>query len=378
MNRLCQSLKDPNGPSVVICCGSGGVGKTTLSAALGLLAAGAGRKTLVLTIDPARRLADALGLGAFTRDAQPVSLDALSLTHPATLHAMMLDPKTTFDQLVSRFTSPELRDRILNNRYYQHLSANMAGSHEYMAMEKLCDIYQQQHYDLIVLDTPPSRRALDFLDAPEKMLNVLGHNFFLKMFRPYLKAGKWGFRFLNVLASPVIKAVSKVIGKQAMDDFAGFMQLWDDMMFEGFSRRATAVKNLLAGDSTLFLAIATPQRLPMEEAVFLGNTLKRSKMPFGGFIVNRVHGRPADAGDGSDFRAEALFAAVDLSQSLKNKMITVFRNMQQLAASDREAVRQLKKTAGPDTPLVTVPFSDSEITGLEELYALAGRIENGV
>jgi anion-transporting ArsA/GET3 family ATPase len=386
VKSLADDIKDSNGPEIIICCGSGGVGKTTISAALGLYGAMVGKKTMVLTIDPAKRLADAMGLKGFNADAQQVPLENLNLPRNATarasgLYAMMLDSKTTFDQLVARYASSKFRDKILNNRYYQHLSANMAGSHEYMAMEKLYEIFNQHQYDLIVLDTPPSRHALDFLEAPQRMLNILGHNFFLKMFKPYLKAGKWGIRFINILASPVLRAISKVVGRQALDDFSGFMQLWDDMMFDGFSRRAASVKALLAGNKTLFLAIATPGRLPMDEAVFLSKKLIANNMNFGGFIVNRVHETVHGQNEKPiEMTPDMIFQHTPVDPRLKEKMIRVYRRMQKMAHRDRRAMRQLsdqlvKENIDKNVFVLTVPFSDNEIKNLDDLYGLAQVLE---
>lgn len=339
----------------------------------------AGKKTIVLTIDPAKRLADALGLKQFNTEIQRVRLENLNVsknaeTAMADLYAMMLDPKSTFDQLVARYAAPEFQKKIFKNRYYQHLSGNMAGSHEYMAMEKLYEIFNRNDYDLIVLDTPPSRRALDFLEAPQKMLNILGHNFFMKMFKPYLKVGKWGSRFLNILASPVLKAISKIVGKQAIGDFFGFMQLWDDIMFDGFSRRAASVKTMLGGSRTMFFAVATPQRLPMEEAVFLSEKLLLNNMAFGGFIVNRVHSFNLPA-DGVKIDPDSVFSGMPVDAALKKKMITAYANMQKLVQSDAQSIRQLQDKLSPDVFVLKVPFSGSEIASLNDLYQLSRLLE---
>ena len=375
MTGMPDCIVDPAGPEIIVCCGSGGVGKTTISAAIGLYAAVAGKKSIVLTIDPAKRLADALGLKGFSTEAQEVPIENLNtgkhaVTPMAELYAMMLDPKSTFDQLVARYATPEFRENIFSNRYYQHLSNNMAGSHEYMAMEKLYEIYNQRQYDLIVLDTPPSRRALDFIEAPQKMLNVLGHNFFMRMFKPYLKAGKWGIRFLNIFTSPVLKGISKVVGKQALNDFSGFMQLWDDIMFEGFSRRAAAVKTLLGGSKTMFVAVATPQRLPMDEAVFLSEKLLLNEMPFGGFIINRVHFHDSNT-NALKIDSDKVFRDIDIEPALKEKLITVYRHMREMAQSDAQSIRKLRSEIGSRDNILTLPFEDSEIVSLDNLYRLS-------
>lgn len=375
MTAMLNCINDPDGPEIIVCCGSGGVGKTTISAAIGLHGALSGKKTIVLTIDPAKRLADSLGLKRFEADVQQVSLENLivgneSPTPDAGLYAMMLDAKHTFDQLIARYAPSEFQKKIFKNRYYQHLSNNMAGSHEYMAMEKLYEIFNQNQYDLIVLDTPPSRRALDFLEAPQRMLNILGHNFFMRMFRPYLKAGRWGVRFLNIFASPVLKGLSKVLGKQVLDDFAGFMQLWDDIMFDGFSRRATAVKELLAGNKTLFLAVSTPQRLPIDEAIFLSEQLLLNEMPFGGFIVNRVNFSDSSLKT-QGFDSDKVFAGTCIEPELKEKLILSHNNISKMAENDARSVHRLINKTGSKNNVLQIPFADSEIVGLDDLYRLS-------
>ena len=336
-------------PCVIVCCGSGGVGKTTLSAAIGLYGALSGKKTIVLTIDPARRLADALGLRSFNADAQRVPLETISdlKTAPSgQFYAMMLDAKRTFDQLIERYAPQDLRTKIFDNRYYQYLSSHMAGSHEYMAMEKLYEIYHQSNYDLIVLDTPPTRRALDFLDAPQRLLNLLGHSFFWKIFKPYFNAGRWGVRLLNLFASPILRVVGKVIGKQALDDLATFMQLWDDVLFEGFSRRAEEVKKLLSGDSTQFLAVATPQRLPLSEAIFLYEKLRENKMPFAGFIINRVHQPYPHIHVPEDLdTVKHPLPGHSLAPGLMDKLVVSYKNYQKMAKSDAESILALEEKA---------------------------------
>jgi anion-transporting ArsA/GET3 family ATPase len=375
MTAMLTCINAPDGPEIIVCCGSGGVGKTTISAAIGLHGALSGKKTIVLTIDPAKRLADSLGLKRFEADAQQVPVENCivgkdSPGSDAALYAMMLDAKHTFDQLIARYAPPEFQKKILKNRYYQHLSNNMAGSHEYMAMEKLYEIFNQNEYDLIVLDTPPSRRALDFLEAPQRMLNILGHNFFMRMFKPYLKAGRWGVRFLNIFASPVLKGVSKVLGKQVLDDLSGFMQLWDDIMFDGFSRRATAVKELLAGNKTLFLAVSTPQRLPMDEAIFLSKKLLLNEMPFGGFIINRVNFCDSDL-EKQGFDPDKVFENTRIDPGLKEKLIAAHNNILKMAENDARSVKRLIDKTGLEKNVLQIPFADSEIVGLNDLYRLS-------
>jgi anion-transporting ArsA/GET3 family ATPase len=190
------------------------------------------------------------------------------------------------------------------------------------------------------------------------------------MFKPYLKAGKWGIRFLNIFASPVLRGVSKVLGKQVMEDFAGFMHLWDDIMFEGFSRRATEVKALLAGNETLFLAVATPQRLPMNESVFLYNKLISNQMPFGGFIINRVN-LSASHNDTQKLDINNLFTDTAISSDLKEKLITVHQNIEKLSQSDARSVQNLVDTIGSEESVFQIPIAEGEITNLDDLYRLS-------
>jgi len=372
---MLKCITKSDGPEIIICCGSGGVGKTTVSAAIGLFSALAGKKTIVLTIDPARRLADSLGLKGFDNKAQKVPLDAKMYTNSTTkspeLYAMMLDAKRTFDDLVIRYASPEFQKNIFNNHYYQHLSNNMAGSHEYMAMEKLYEIYKQSEYDLIVLDTPPSRRALDFLEAPQRLMNLLGHNFFMKMFKPYFKAGKWGIRLINIFASPVLRSVSKVIGSQALEDFAGFMKLWDDILFEGFNHRAKEVQKLLTSSRTLFLAVATPQKLPIEEAIFLYDKLKTKNTPFGGFIINRVHlnANSLNHSDTESSEYSKIFKKENISSGLTEKLHTANSNLLKMVKSDADSIKILKKRT-TNCGILQIPYADGEVADLSDLYQL--------
>jgi len=249
----------------------------------------------------------------------------------------------------------------------------MAGSHEYMAMEKLYEIYHQSNYDLIVLDTPPTRRALDFLDAPQRLLNLLGHSLFWKMFKPYFSAGRWGVRLFSLFASPILKVMGKVFGKQALEDVASFMQLWDDILFEGFSHRAEAVKKLLSGQETRFLAIATPQRLPLAEAAFLYEKLFENQMPFGGFIINRVHTSYPDISFKDKIAGVNLSGQRNIfSPDLIEKLMASYENFQKLAKSDAESIRALQKKFGDDITMIQIlSAAEGEVSDLNEVYQIS-------
>jgi anion-transporting ArsA/GET3 family ATPase len=369
---MLNEIEKKDGPGIVVCCGSGGVGKTTLSAAIGIYGALSGKKTIVLTIDPARRLADSLGLKNFNLEAQEVGLGqfpSMGSGPPGSLHAMMLDAKRTFDQLIERYAPGDLRKKIFDNRYYQYLSNHMSGSHEYMAMEKLYEIYHQSNYDLIVLDTPPTRRALDFLDAPQRLLNLLGHSFFWKIFKPYFHAGRWGVKLFNLLASPILRAIGKVIGKQALADLASFMQLWNDILFEGFSQRASAVKNLLSGHSTLFLAVATPQRRPLSEAIFLYEKLHENQIPFGGFIINRVHKIKFQLNE-SDLQT----AAKNISPDLTAKMRQSYKDQEKMAQNDAESIADFRNKIGNGVHVIEILSAEGEVSELNDVYYISRQL----
>lgn len=358
-DTICNDKADP---VVIVCCGSGGVGKTTISAALGLSCAMSGYKTLVLTVDPARRLADALGVSPLSHEPQRVD----TRKNPelsGELYAMMLDPKYTFDRLIKRYVPNGLKDRILSNRYYRHISHNMAGSHEYMAMEKLYEVFTDGGYDRIILDTPPSRRALDFLEAPQRVLDLLGHRYFIRLFQPYIRAGRWSSRIFNFLAAPVLKAVGQVVGHLALTDLLAFFQLWNDLLFDGFRRRASVVKSLLSSPSTIFFAVTTPQAFPRTEAVGLARELVCRKFSFAGFIVNRVHHLKNDV-------PIEKYESMLKQEGLGEKILAAYRLEHRLAQSDANALKDMEAAAGPGGVIHAVPFSDEpvhDISGLLEV-----------
>ncbi|MGM0454023.1 MAG: ArsA family ATPase [Thermodesulfobacteriota bacterium] len=363
---MLETIGKPGGPGIVVCCGSGGVGKTTVSAAIGLCGALAGLNTVVLTIDPARRLADSLGIGEFQEEAQRVPLEQY-IEAPGQLHAMMLDAKRTFDRLILRYAPPSMQPRIFSNRYYQHLSNNMAGSHEYMAMERLYEIYHQGDYDFIVLDTPPSRRALDFLEAPQRMLNVLGHQFFIKLFKPYMSAGRFGLKVFNLVAAPVFKAISQIVGNQAMEDLFAFFRLWNDVLFEGFRQRARAVEKLLADPKTAFLAVTTPQAPPMDEALYLYHQLVKRQMPFAGFIVNRVHDIESRPSAGNLFDELSAIDGEVFDPEMIEKLRVAYERLGRLSQNDAAAIAELKAGLPPEIGVRQVPFADTEVTDIASL-----------
>ncbi|GAA3362845.1 ArsA family ATPase [Streptomyces antimycoticus] len=296
-------LDDPQ-TRIVVCCGSGGVGKTTTAAALGVRAAERGRKVVVLTIDPARRLAQSMGIDAL--DNIPRRVEGVGDGNGGELHAMMLDMKRTFDEFVEAHADPERARAILANPFYQSLSAGFAGTQEYMAMEKLGQLRARDEWDLIIVDTPPSRSALDFLDAPKRLGSFLDGKFIKVLMAPAKVGGKAGMKFLNVGVSMMTGTVSKVLGGQLMRDVQTFAAAMDTM-FGGFRTRAEATYRLLQAPGTAFLVVAAPERDALREAAYFVERLAADQMPLAGLVLNRVHGSGAE-----QLSAERALAAAEI------------------------------------------------------------------
>ncbi|MFE0101348.1 ArsA family ATPase [Streptomyces sp. NPDC059009] len=301
-----DSLLDDPKTRIVVCCGSGGVGKTTTAAALGLRAAERGRKVVVLTIDPARRLAQSMGIDSLDN----VPREVKGITGDGELHAMMLDMKRTFDEIVEAHADQERARAILNNPFYQSLSAGFAGTQEYMAMEKLGQLRSRDEWDLIVVDTPPSRSALDFLDAPKRLGSFLDGKLIRLLMAPAKVGGRAGMKFLNVGMSMMTGALGKLLGGQLLRDVQTFVAAMDTM-FGGFRTRADATYRLLQAPGTAFLVVASPERDALREAAYFVERLAADKMPLAGLVLNRVHGSGA-----AQLSAErALAAAENLEES---------------------------------------------------------------
>ncbi|GHH91105.1 ArsA family ATPase [Streptomyces capillispiralis] len=283
-------IEDP-ATRIVVCCGSGGVGKTTTAAALGLRAAERGRKVVVLTIDPARRLAQSMGIDSL--DNTPRRVKGIDDSAGGELHAMMLDMKRTFDEIVEGHADPDRAAAILGNPFYQSLSAGFAGTQEYMAMEKLGQLRSRDEWDLIVVDTPPSRSALDFLDAPKRLGSFLDGKLIRVLLAPAKVGGRAGMKFLNVGMSMMTGALGKVLGGQLLKDVQTFVAAMDSM-FGGFRTRADATYKLLQAPGTAFLVVAAPERDALREAAYFVERLAAEDMPLAGLVLNRVHGSGAD------------------------------------------------------------------------------------
>src|SRR5215831_3001235 len=281
-------LDDPR-TRIIVCCGSGGVGKTTTAAALGLRAAERGRHVVVLTVDPARRLAQSMGLSSLDNTPRPVPLpDAPG----GALHAMMLDMKRTFDEIVEAHSDPDRATQILANPFYQSLSSSFAGTQEYMAMEKLGQLRRADDWDLIVVDTPPSRSALDFLDAPQRLSRFLDGRLIRLLTAPTRVSSRAYLKVVNAWVGMATGAVTKVLGTQLLRDVQTFVAALDTM-FGGFRERAEDTYRLLQTPGTAFLVIATPEPDALREASYFVERLSQDRMPLAGLLLNRVHPSPA-------------------------------------------------------------------------------------
>ena len=355
-----------DGMRVCIVAGSGGVGKTTASAALALGLAASGKRVAVVTIDPARRLAESLGLeelGNDPRRVDPALIESHGIGMQGELWAMMLDPKATFDDLIARL-SPDDRTRedVLGNRIYQQLSSAVAGSQEFTAVAKLYDLHHEGGFDVLVLDTPPSRNALDFLDAPDRLTDFFEGRALKVLLVPTGIAAKLMGRGTAV----VFSILKRLTGVDLMDDIAVFFRALSGLI-DGFKERAAGVKALLADDATTFLIVTSPEREPVAEAIFFRGKLREAGMAFGGLIVNRVN--LADTGAGTPDEVRAELRALGLDDALAAKVAAGVADQRLLAARDAAQIERLKAELGEPDPIVVARL-DGEVQDIDGLLAL--------
>jgi anion-transporting ArsA/GET3 family ATPase len=350
------------GMRVVVCAGSGGVGKTTTSAAIAMGLAARGARVCVVTIDPARRLADALGieqLGSEPRRVDDERFAGHGITIEGELWAMMLDPKRTFDELIARLAPDEkTRDEILANRIYRELSGAVAGSQEFTAVAKLYDLDRSGQFDVIVLDTPPSRNALDFLDAPDRLTGFLEG----RALRLFLAPSGLAAKVVGRGTSVVFGVLRRVTGVDLMNDLSVFFAALSTVL-DGFRERAAGVKALLADGATAFIIVTSPEREPVEEAIFFGGKLREAQMPFGGLVVNRVH--PLAAGE-EDVDEAAIAAELGGDVALARKVARTLREFRVLAHRDARAIERLRREVGDDDPII-VPHLDGDVHDVDGL-----------
>jgi anion-transporting ArsA/GET3 family ATPase len=372
-----DALLDDPATGIIVCCGSGGVGKTTTSAALALRAAERGRDVVVLTIDPARRLAQSMGIEELDNTPRPVPGVGVRAggTGKGSLAAMMLDMKRTFDEVVESQASPEKAQQILSNPFYIALSSSFAGTQEYMAMEKLGQIHAQARrddsYDLIVVDTPPSRSALDFLDAPERLSRFLDGRFIRLLLAP----AKGPARLMTAGVGLVTAAVTKIIGAQVLRDMQTFVAAFDTL-FGGFRQRAQKTFELLQADQTAFLVIAAPEPDALREAAYFVERLSEDKMPLAGLVVNRAS--PAPAGDLS--AEEALAGAARLGQERPGSITAGLLRLHadRVRLVERETrLRERFAAAHPSVATAVVPALAGDVHDLDGLRQVGTLLADG-
>ncbi len=345
---------------VLLCVGSGGVGKTTVAATLALRAAAEGKSSLVCTIDPAKRLANALGLAELGNSESRISderLAAAGVTAQAPMHAMMLDMKRTWDELIEQRAPADRRERIMNNRFYQALSTVLAGSQEYIAMEKLWQLRTRRDYGLVVLDTPPTTHALDFLDAPNRVLDFLDNEAAKWLLTPALAAGKMGLRAFNLGGSYVARQISKLTGAETLQDLADFMLAMSGLN-EGFKERALQTRALLASEAAAFVLVAGPMLERLDEAVSFHTLLRQNHMAVAAVVVNRVH-LPTPQ--------RVWHEAALQPGPLRAKLEKTLEENDVLAAQDARGFARLREQCAP-TPLLAVPRFELDVHDLASLW----------
>ncbi len=346
---------------IIICCGSGGVGKTTTSAALAVRAAEAGRKVVVLTIDPARRLAQSMGVGELDNTPRPVR--GIDTAAGGSLDAMMLDMKRTFDDVVAAHSTPDKAAAILDNPFYKALSSSFSGTQEYMAMEKLGQLHEQGQadgrWDLIVVDTPPARSALDFLDAPEHLSSLLDGRFLRLLLAP----ARGPLRLMSVGFNLVSSAMNKVLGGQIIRDVQTFVTAFE-ALFGGFRQRATQTFELLSSTHTTFLVVATAQRDALREAAYFVDRLTEEQMPLSGMVINRVHETALTVS-----AERALSLAEDLNPATAVLEVEALRRHADLMRLIEAETRLLDRfaTSRPAIPQTRVQALPTDVTDLAAL-----------
>src|SRR3989440_4618515 len=388
-NRLeVDRLLDDPRTRIIVCCGSGGVGKTTTAAALGLRAAERGRHVVVLTVDPARRLAQSMSLTSLDNTPRVVPLPDGHGDAGGSLHAMMLDMKRTFDEIVEAHSDPDRAAQILANPFYQSLSSSFAGTQEYMAMVKLGQLRRADEWDLIVVDTPPSRSALDFLDAPQRLSRFLDGRLIRLLTAPTRASSRAYLKVVNAGFGMFTGVVAKVLGTQLLRDVQTFVAAFDTM-FGGFRERAEDTYRLLQTPGTAFLVIATPEPDALREASYFVERLSQDRMPLAGLILNRVHPSPAArlSAARSLAPAEALqaaggnrsrpsmpnHAAADTAEGQRHPLaVTALRlhaERMQLAAAERRLAQRFT-AAHPGVPTVRIPAQPEDVHDLAGLRTI--------
>src|SRR5690242_3240725 len=359
-------LSDPS-TRIIVCCGAGGVGKTTTAAALGVRAAEVhGRRTVVLTIDPARRLAQSMGLSEL--DNTPRQVKGIDGDQGGELHAMMLDMKRTFDEVVQLHTTPQRASEIFANPFYQAMSSTFAGTQEYMAMEKLGQLRATDEWDLIVVDTPPSRSALDFLDAPARLARFLDGRMLRLLLAPARMGGRSMFSLVSASFGLFSRTVTKILGTQLLSELSGFVAALDSM-FGGFRERAEQTYRILQARETAFLVVAAPEPDAIREAAYFAGRLADERMPLAGLVLNRLNTVAAPGLSVEDSAAAIEALGESGGQEMTVDVLRIHADLVELRArQERVAGRFL--TAHPGVPVVTVAAQPADVHDLDGLRAI--------
>ncbi len=367
-------IRELSSRRLVICCGTGGVGKTTISAALALRLAQGGARTVVVTIDPARRLASALGMTGLSDDPQRVPAGDLLGPGAGELWALQLDAKATFDRLVARYAPDEAaRTRILENRIYRHLSGAVAGAQEYMAVERLHELVEDGGFDCIVLDTPPATNALDFLDAPQRITRFIEGRALRMLLRPGAVAGGLGWKLLHAGSGTVLSLLERLTGAQLLRDVSDFLAGFDGM-YQGFAERATAVRRLLLSDRSGFVVIAAAEPDSLGQAVALSRRLTTDGFPLAGVVLNRVHPLPGEPPSREAMARALAEAGAPDPEALAREAVAALAEDRILGLRDLDARAELHAAIG-DGALIEVPsftHEPVELPGIAEVAAALG------
>lgn len=362
---------------VLVTVGAGGVGKTTTAAALGVAAARRGKRVLCLTIDPAKRLAESLGIAAMTTEAVAVDnarFEAVGVPIQGSLTAMMLDTKRTFDELVIKYSSSkEKAEKLLSNRLYKYVSTSLAGTQEYMAMEKLVAVKDDPRYDLIVLDTPPTANALDFLDAPERLMEALDSATMKWFVEAFQSSGKFSLNLVAKSAATVLRTIGKITGGGFLEAMAEFIAELNDL-FGGFKERAARVQKALRGEDVAFVLVTSPSPPAIKEVLYFAERLEEARMPRGALVVNRFHLAPpfgADAVTEEDAHEGLTARALNgkLEDDAASRLVGAHVDACKLASLDAAHVRALQGAAG--TPLIRVAELPTDVQDLALLAELS-------
>lgn len=349
--------------SVIVCCGAGGVGKTTTAAALGVLAARAGRSAVVMTIDPAKRLAQAMGLDALDNDPRPVTLDA-----PGSLSAMMLDTKRTFDRMVETYApDPRVREAIFANAYYQQLSTTLGGSRELITMERVLEILNGGEHDLLIVDTPPAQHALDFLDAPKRLIDLLDGSFTQMLVAPYGLAARAQFNFFRQSSAVTLKFLERLTGLEMLADLSEFLLAFSSM-FDGLKERSRRVLALMSEPGTTFLLVCAPEPVSLGQAGRFAERLTRDGMDISGVLVNRAH-LPRERVSLPEADRVLLDALGNPGGSaLAQRVLAACEEATRLAAADERSLAILDAL---DQPRKLVPHFNRDLHSLTDLMAFS-------